>query len=451
MAECISVVGLGRLGLCLAACLAEKGFAALGVDVDENVVAAVNRGMSPVVEPGLDALIARHGGANLRATLRHRDAIEETGVTFVLVATPSNGDGSFSNRHVEPALRALGGALRASSKESHLFVISSTVMPGACESSFIPLLQESSGRRLNQGFAVCYDPEFVALGNVINGFLQPDLVVIGESNAQAGASVEAMHRQMCENNPAISHMSIVSAEIAKVCLNAYITLKISFANSVANLCERIPGSDVDAITGAIGADRRISPYYLRGGPSFGGLCFPRDVQAYMALAGKYGVQADLMRAVEQVNQAQDRHLLELVLREMAHTEKKTVGVLGLAFTANTPVVTESSAVKLIAELLQEDVHVVAYDPLAIENTRALFGNKVDYADSAASCLAQAGVCVITLRSPELKQAVETFVPAHTLTVVDCWRIINVARLDRSVSYIALGRAQDYYHTPGRRR
>jgi UDPglucose 6-dehydrogenase len=240
MKERLSVVGLGKLGLCLAACFAEKGFETLGVDIEEQVVQKVNQGVAPWFEPGLDELLARHGGKMLRATVHHREAIEQTDITFVLVATPSNPDGTFSNRFVEAALRSLGDALRESKKDHHLFVISSTVMPGSTESDFIPLLEKHSGRRLNEGFSVCYDPDFVALGNVIKGFLCPDLVIIGESSPDAGARVEAIHRQICENEPVISRMSIINAELAKVCLNVYVTLKISFANSVANLCERIP-------------------------------------------------------------------------------------------------------------------------------------------------------------------------------------------------------------------
>ena len=162
---------------------------------------------------------------------------------------------------------------------------------------------------------MCYDPDFVALGNVIKGFLRPDLVIIGESMPEAGERMEAIHRKLCENKPSISRMSLISAEVAKVCLNVYITFKISIANSIANLCEAIPGADVDAITSAIGADRRISPHYFRGGLSFGGTCFPRDTHAYKAIAAKHNVQADMILAATRVNEYQDRHLAGMGLLE----------------------------------------------------------------------------------------------------------------------------------------
>jgi UDPglucose 6-dehydrogenase len=435
----LSVVGLGKLGLCLASCFAEKGFETIGVDVEDEVVHSVNQGKAPWFEPKLDVLLAKHGGKNLRATTHHREAIEQTDITFVLVATPSNPDGSFSNRFVEAALQSLGEALRESKKEHHLFVISSTVMPGSTESAFIPILEQYSGLKLNEGFSVCFDPDFVALGNVVNGFLRPDLVIIGESTGEAGAKVEAIHRQMCENQPTISCMSIISAEIAKVCLNAYITTKISFVNSVANLCEQIPGADVDAITKAIGADRRISPYYFQGGLSFGGTCFPRDTRAYVTLAAKHGVQAELIHAVDRVNKYQDQHLAEVVIREVEASKSKTVGILGLAFTINTSVITESPAIKLIKALLERDIHVIAYDPLAIDNARIIFGSAIEYVHSVEGCLDLSDLVVVTLRAAELKQAIEDYTPSRSLTLVDCWRMVDPDQLTTHVKYVPLGR------------
>ncbi len=441
MAERISVVGLGKLGLCLAACFAERGFETIGVDIEQGVVDAVNEGRAPWYEPRLDELLALHGGQRLRATVHHKEAIEQTDVTVLLVATPSNSDGSFSNRFLQAALRSLAEALNESGKEHHQFVISSTVMPESTNSVFIPLIEKHSERKLNHGFSVCYDPDFVALGNVINGFLRPDLVVIGESNPNAGDRLEAIHRQLCENQPSISRMSIVSAEIAKVCLNAYITVKISFANSVANLCEKISGADVDAITNAIGADKRISPYYFQGGLAFGGTCFPRDTRAYISLAEKHQIHPALIHAVNRINKFQDEHLADVVLKELQTLNSKTVGILGLAFTGNTPVATESPSVKLMTKLLEYDVRIVAYDRLAIDSARSIFGSAVEYVNSVETCLHKADLAIFTLRDPQLKYEAEAFVPHKPLTIIDGWRFINPLQLDQHIRYVPLGRYQ----------
>ena len=436
--QCVSVVGLGRLGLCLAACLAERGINTLGVDIDERAVQTVNKGRAPWFEKGLDDLLARNAGQRLLATTEHAEAIESTDLTIVLVATPSNSDGSFSNRFVEAALRSLAKAFGRSQKPHHSFVISSTVMPGSTQESFIPLLETYSGKKLHTHFSVCYDPDFVALGNALHGFLEPDLVVIGESAPAAGARLAELHHVLCANTPKIFRMSIISAEIAKVCLNAYITTKISFANSISNLCEQIPDADVDSITTAIGADRRISPYYFRGGLSFGGNCFPRDTHAYTALAAKHGVQAHLINATEAVNRMQDEHFAEVVFRELDRVQAKTVAVLGLAFTPRTPVITESPSLKLIRVLLEHDVRVLATDSLAIDNARAHFGSAVEYLNSPSECLEECGLAVAMLQEDTINRAIEEFRPKRALTVIDPWRMLDRSRLDQNIRYVGLG-------------
>jgi UDPglucose 6-dehydrogenase len=441
MSERISVVGLGKLGLPLAACFAERGFDTIGIDLQEEFVNAINQGVSPVQEPDLGELIARLGGKKLIATLDHRKAISETDLTVVLVATPSDPDGGFSNRYVEMALQSLAEAFRVSPKAYHLFVISSTVMPGSTEASFIPLMEQFSGRKLGIGFDVCYIPDFVALGQVVHDFLNPDLVVLGETSMKAGARMEAIYKQLCLNNPYIGHMSIISAEIAKVALNAYITTKISFANMLANLCERIPGADVDGITQTIGRDKRIAPYYFRGGLGFGGTCFPRDTWAFKKLADQFGLEAELATAVEKINDYQNDHLLEVVLKEVSTSEKKVVGILGLAFKTGTPVITKSPSICLIDSLLEHRLEVVVYDPLACENVRQMFGDKIKVADSAQACLKQSGVCVLLHNSAELNQVVENYVPNPHLTLVDGWRKVDPLRLDNKISYIPLGRSR----------
>ena len=440
MTDRVSLVGMGKLGLCLAAVFAKKGLKTVAVDLERSTIEAVNQGRSPVVEPKLEEFIREVGGKSLVATLDHADAIEQTEVTFVLVATPSNPDGSFSNRHVESALRSLASAFAKSKKPYHLFVISSTVVPGSVEGSFIPLIEEVSGRKVRQDFDVCYDPDFVALGDVINGFLKPELVVIGESSERAGDLVEAIHRRICENTPYFARMSLVSAEVAKVSLNSYVTLKISFANTLANICQRIPGADVDAVTRAIGVDRRISPYYLKGGPAYGGTCFPRDTRAFISFAARHGIDAAVMRAAQEVNAQQHRELAELVMRRYETGGHKVVGVLGLAFKPNTPVITESPGIHLIQELLRREVAVVAYDPLGMDSAKVILEEQVDFVSSPWKLLSLCDLCAVTTPDHEFKEVLEKWKVDRPLAVIDCWRLLDTARLDPRIEYAALGYA-----------
>jgi UDPglucose 6-dehydrogenase len=434
--EPVSVVGLGKLGLPLACCFATK-LQTIGVDVNAEVVSAVNDGRAPWSEPRLGELLAAHGGRSLRATLDHREAIEATGITFVLVPTPSNPDGGFSNAILLQALTSLAEALGGSRKPSHLFVVSSTVMPGTIERELVPAIESASGRKAGDGFEVCYDPDFVALGETVKGFFNPELIIIGETNEAAGERVARVHRAVCQNTPHIARMSIASAEVAKVALNAYITLKITFANHLANICERVPGADVDAITQAVGTDSRISRKYFTGGMAFGGTCFPRDTFAFKKLSTSVGVGSPLMEATEEINDLQTARLVEVV--RACRTGGGAVGVAGVAFRRDTPVITGSPAVELIERLLADDVRVIAFDPLAHEVARVKFGNAIEYAASLEDCLADSEVVAVTHRSREFKHTLEAYVSDHPITIVDCWRLLDPGRVAAPMRVRALGR------------
>jgi UDPglucose 6-dehydrogenase len=270
--------------------------------------------------------------------------------------------------------------------------------------------------------------------------LNPNLVLIGQSRAAAGDRLEAIYKATCLNNPHIARMSLVSAEIAKISLNSYVTMKISFANTLANICESIPGSDVDDITQALGADKRISPHYLRGGLAFGGPCFPRDNRAFAAFAGSFGVDAIQAKCTDTINLLQTRRLAEQVLRNVLQSNGSTVAVLGLAYKPNTPVIEESASMKLIEQLLANEVEVVVYDPLAMDSAKACFADKIRYASSVRDCLARASVCVITTQADEFKSIDASCTDGYPLTIIDCWRMIDPEKLGANVRYVPLGAA-----------
>jgi UDPglucose 6-dehydrogenase len=233
-------------------------------------------------------------------------------------------------------------------------------------------------------------------------------------------------------------MSLLSAEITKISLNSFVTMKISFANTLANICEKMPGVDVDAVCRALGADRRVSPYYLKAGLSFGGPCFPRDNRAFLAFAGEYGCLAPLAEATDLVNSARIHVVLNSILKHAAIDD--TVGVLGLAYKPRTSVIEESPGMFLVQELVRRRFRVVAYDPLAMESARTILGDSICYAESVQQCLSTASACVVTTTAQEFK-SVEQLARDSTV-VVDCWRFLDPARFAARVKYIPLGRAID---------
>ncbi len=433
----ISVIGLGKLGACSAACFAYKGFETIGVDINKDFVDSINSGQAPVQEPRLQELIdvCKY---RLRATQHYGIALKETDITILIVPTPSREDGQFSNKYLKGALKELSKALRHVKKEHHLFVITSTVSPGSTEKELIPLIESVSGKKLNKGFGVCYNPEFIALGSVITDFLNPDMVLIGESDKRAGDKLEKVYKNLCESDPYIARMSIISAEITKISLNSYVTMKISFANTLANICEAIPGANVDHITKALGEDKRVSPYYLKGALSYGGPCFPRDNRAFTSFASKYGVDALLPKATDEVNQIQVSRLTERITGQIGNSNNAIISVLGLAYKPDTSVIEESAAIRLIEELLKKDLEVIVYDPLAMDNTRAYFGDNILYAASVKDCLSNASVCIITLPYDEFKLTSDSLLTENLSTVIDCWRIVDAAKLPERIRYVGLG-------------
>lgn len=433
--ESISIIGLGKLGLSYLAAFASRGFKVIGVDVNPSVIELVSKGKAPIYEPGLEDMLQKYK-KNIQVTSDYSLAIEKTDVSFILVATPSDSWGRFSNNCIESALKFLAEGVVKSQKQNHLFVIGSTLMPGSIQYRLIPLIEKHLEKTLNDNFGVAFVPDFVALGSVIHDFLNPDLVLIGESCPSAGESVEKILKKLTLNNPPFVRTSLIEAETAKVALNCYITMKISFANSLANLCEKIPGANVDNITKAIGFDKRISPHYLKGGPSFGGTCFPRDVKAYTALAKRLGVQAELIEATEKVNNFQKSHLLDLVMGNLFETDR-TVSILGTAFKQNTPVVEESISNYLIPRLIDQKVKVTVYDKLALEQTRKVFGDEINYASSMEECLTASIVTVVANSDPEFK-TLDFGKSRPGSTIIDCWRILNASTLLEKVNYIPLG-------------
>ena len=436
-----SVIGLGKLGAPLAACLASKGLTVVGVDNDPRKVEAINNGKPPVNEPGLGELLAKTK-ARLTATPEVEDAVAKTDFTFIVVATPSEDHGGFSLRYVEPVCRSVGQAL-ARKKDYHTVVLTSTVMPGTTASTIRELLEKSSGKKMGPDFGLCYNPEFIALGSVIRDFLNPDMVLIGESDARAGGLLQSLYQKVCENNPSVARMSFVNAEVTKLAVNTYVTTKISYANMLARICERLPGSNVDVITTALGRDTRIGPKYLKGAVSYGGPCFPRDNLALAQLALRLGVPPDLAQAVDRFNRSQISWLADLV----QHRTHGTAGILGLTYKAGTDVVEEAAGFLLARELGRRGVPVLAFDPAYGNITQPAVHNNVRFAQNARDCIAQSDVVVLATSWPEFSAIPReqwTSNNGHEpRTVIDCWRAVKFLHDEPGVHYLGLGLGEGF--------
>jgi UDPglucose 6-dehydrogenase len=438
----ISVIGLGKLGLCTAACFAAKGHRVIGFDKDEYIVDELQAKRCPINETGMEELLET-AWKNLTITTIIENAVLNSEITLIIVPTPSQPDGKFSNKYVENVLQTLAPVLKEK-EEFHVVDVVSTVMPGSSDKCFKPLLENMSGKVCGRDFGLVYNPEFIALGSVIRDFLNPDMVLIGASDKRSGDMVKELYLSTCESNPEIKVMSLVNAEIAKLSLNCFVTMKISFANELASICERVPGADIDAITNALGADTRIGSKYLKGGLGFGGPCFPRDNQAFQAFARESGVEPRLGQQVVAINNAVVDRLFDIISKQRNRNDR--IALLGLSYKAGTCIIEESQSIALAQKLVQAGYLVALHDPKAMDITKAVLGEKVHYFDDPYTA-AQCADAVVLLTDSPLYQRLDWQRLEQTLAedalLLDCWRIAG-NRSWNQAKYMGLGLGKSPY-------
>jgi UDPglucose 6-dehydrogenase len=432
----VSVIGLGKVGSPMVACFAAKGHSVIGVDINPQAVRLINEGVAPVFEPGLKELLQANRD-NISATEDYEVAIAKTDITFIIVPTPSDEKGGFSIKYVVPAAEQIGKVLRKKAG-FHLVVLTSTVLPGSTEKGVLPILEQYSGKRCGTDFGVCYNPEFIALGNVIDGINNPDFVLIGESDTRSGDLLAAFYKTICENDPPIAQMNIVNAELTKISVNTFVTTRLSYANMLAEICECIPGCDVDVITSALGLDSRIGPKYLKGAVGYGGPCFPRDNVAFAYLARQLGKVATLAEATHEVNKRQVPRLIDHILSQLPEGGK--VGILGLAYKPDTDVIDESQGVELAHSLIAKGVPVGVYDPAAMDNARVVLGDSALFASSVEECIRQSDVIIIATPWEEFKHIQPAHLSHHSSCpiILDCWRILERRKFKDVAKYMTIG-------------
>jgi UDPglucose 6-dehydrogenase len=299
------------------------------------------------------------------------------------------------------------------------------------------LIEEISGKVAGKDFGICYNPEFIALGSVIRDFLNPDFVLIGEYDKRSGDILEEMYKSVCLNNPPIMRMNIINAEIAKIALNSYITMKMTFANFLAELCERYEGADVDVITRAIGTDSRIGVKYFKGGPSYGGPCFPRDNRAVALVAERVKVNSTLPKLIDSLNKHHTERIAEIIRQNLK--ENSTVSILGLTYKPNTNVIEESVGINLSNILLKSgSYNLKLYDPLAKDSLKQVFDDKrVRICEDIHEAIKDTDAIVITVLHKEFKELPNIIKDDREILIIDCWRNFR-NKFSNKVKYHALG-------------
>jgi UDPglucose 6-dehydrogenase len=365
----IAVVGTGYVGLVAGVCFADSGHTVACVDIDEAKIKALSQGRSPIYEPGLEELLEKNLAAERIAfTTELKEAVRGSDVVFIAVGTPERDDGSADLRAAMSVAHQI-----AEAAERYTVVVNKSTVPVGTAAR----MQAEIAARAKVEVDVVSNPEFLKEGAAIDDFLRPDRIVIGSPSERARSIMAELYAPFVRTEGPIYFMDPRSAELTKYAANAMLASRISFMNDVAMLCERV-GADVDSVRRAMGADERIGQKFLFPGCGYGGSCFPKDVKALIATARNHGLDFTLLSAVDAVNDRQKRLLAQKARAHFGSLRGRKFGVWGLAFKPKTDDLRHAPALALIDELLADGATVSAHDPVAADNARRIFDDRVQF-------------------------------------------------------------------------
>ena len=395
----ISIVGTGYVGLVTGTCFAETGVTVTCVDIDKNKIDMLNNGQVPIYEPGLDDLIKRNvEKERLFFSTNLQESLVEANVAFIAVGTPPDDDGSADLRYVLGVARDIGKFM-----EDYLVIVTKSTVPiGTAIKVKAAIKEELDKRGLNIQFDVASNPEFLKEGSAIADFLKPDRIVCGVDTELAEKTLARLYKPFVLNGHPLLFMDIPSAEMTKYAANAMLATKISFMNDVSNLCE-IVGADVDMVRKGIGSDTRIGTKFIYPGVGYGGSCFPKDVKALIKTASEYGYNMRVLQSVEDVNYDQKKVMFSKVKKYFdGKLAGKTIAIWGLAFKPNTDDMREAPSLIFIEQMLAAGAHVIAYDPVAIHETKRKIGEVITYVNDQYEALIDADALVLLTEWSEFR-------------------------------------------------
>lgn len=395
----IAIVGTGYVGLVSGTCFAEIGVHVTCVDTDRKKIAALQEGIVPIYENGLEEMVQRNVKAGrLKFTTSLESCLDEVEVVFSAVGTPPDEDGSADLSYVLEVARTIGRNM----KQYKLVVTKSTVPVGTARKVREVIQEELDKRGVKVAFDVASNPEFLKEGNAVNDFMSPDRVVVGVESARAEKLMSKLYKPFLLNNFRVIFMDIPSAEMTKYAANSMLATRISFMNDIANLCEMV-GADVNMVRSGIGSDTRIGRKFLYPGIGYGGSCFPKDVKALIKTAEANGYQMRVLKAVEEVNELQKGVLFDKLTKHFnGELKGKTVALWGLAFKPETDDMREAPSLILITRLLQAGCRVRVYDPAAMGECRRRIGETVYYASDLYDAVLDADALMLITEWKEFR-------------------------------------------------
>ena len=383
----VCVIGTGYVGLVVGTCLAEMGNDVICVDNDEEKLKQLYQGIIPIYEPGLEELINANVSKNrLTFTSDVKNAVENSLVCFIAVGTPQDEDGSADLQYVQQVAKLIGQSI----KQYAVIVDKSTVPVGTAD-----MVEKIIKEQTDVEFDVVSNPEFLKQGEAVNDFLKPDRVVIGSNSPRATEIMRELYAPFLRTGNPVIVMDVRSAEMTKYAANSFLAVKISYANEIANICEKV-GANAEMVRIGMSADKRIGSQFLFSGLGYGGSCLPKDIKALTKTAMDNNCDYSLLKAADDINKRQRKLFVDKIVKVFGEDlSSKTITVWGLAFKPKTNDMREAPAITIINDLLQRGAKIQAYDPKAFEQAKCYFGDKITYSKSSYDALKNAD-CMLLL-------------------------------------------------------
>ena len=429
----IGIIGLGFVGLTLTSFLGSKGHKIIAIDSDESKLKKISNGKIPFYEQGLEKLLKKSLKHNISFSLDVNDAVNNCKIIFVTVGTPQKKNGKIDLTMIKSVFQQIGENLK-NVRNDPVIVIKSTILPETTQ-KMIRVLEQKSKKKNGKDFGVINNPEFLQETQAVRDTQKPHIIVIGGKKDKFFSRLKSLYKKLYPKTPIIETNSQTS-ELIKYANNSFLATKISFINQIASICESIPNANVDDVAKSIGLDPRIGSLFLNAGPGYGGSCLPKDVKALINFSKNLGIEPKLLQAVENVNLNQVRGVISNIKKELGKISKKKITILGLAFKPNTDDVRDSIAIKLIKYLLKEDALIRVHDPKALENTKKIFKEKIEYFNSIKDALKKSECVIIVTPWNEYKLLSENdFKTMRKKVVIDTRRILKNIQ---NINYHPLG-------------
>jgi len=433
----ISIVGLGFVGLSLTSVLSAKGNNILGIDVDKNKCQNIQKGITPFFEPELEKLLKIGLGKKLKISTDF-SLIKNSDMIFVTVGTPQRANGSIELSMIKNAIKGIGRVLKNDTKNPIIF-IKSTVTPGTMQEIVLPILEKESGKKAGKDFGLISNPEFLQESTAIRDTKFPHVVVLGGYKTKYMKKAKKFFSEIHPGIPVVT-TNHQTAEMIKYANNSFLATKISFINQLSNICQNIPGANIDDIAKTIGLDPRIGRLFLNAGPGYGGSCLPKDMKALINFADKVGINPTLLNAVEQTNKKQIQNIILLIKKTLGSLKNKEITILGTAFKPNTDDIRDSISIELIKKLLKEKVSITVYDPKATKNTKIVFGDKVTYANSISNSLKNSQCAIIMVHWKQFEKINDNSIRVMKRKfIIDCRRVLSEKQLNYEYYAIGIGK------------